>query len=177
MNVTTEVKNRTGTAQEIADAINADPKFWNEIRPATVAAWNAKGTRGTRLKAFAASIDLDNDSEALLQIKNALGTMFETLNVPGQALDSSPTSDQGQLIRAVATLGIPGIDATAVGELLATARPSGWVDVTAADVTKAQLVNASQANLETATAALRASYQTAIGEIDAGTRTEAWTAQ
>ncbi len=172
MNINQEIKKHTGTDQEIADAINADPAFWGEVKADTVWSWLADAGRLYTLEQFAESIDPQSDSSQVIGLKSAVRALLKALNNTLTTLDTAPGSKHRALIDAVA--GALSLD---VSGLLAKGRPSNWTDVTAEQVAKAKLVNASQANLETATATLRDSYQTAIGEIDAGTRTTVWTAE
>lgn len=161
MNISDEVKKHTGTAAEIAAAINADAAFWNEISGDKVWAWLADAGRLVTLQAFEQSLNPSTDSPQVIGLKSAVRALLAALNNTLTTLDPTPGSGQRALIDAVGSA--LSLDVSA---LLAAGRPAGWTDITAEQVTAALAANTAEATRDANLATLDAAYGAALDHLD-----------
>lgn len=161
MNINAEIKKHTGTDQEIADAINADPAYWGEVKTDTVWSWLADAGRLYTLEQFSDSIDPQSDSPQVIGLKSAVRALLKAINNTLTSLDTAPGSKHRTLIDAVsAALSLD------VSDLLAKGRPAGWVDVTAEQVAAAKIENEKADQVTANLTTIDKAYGAALDQID-----------
>lgn len=137
---------------------------YQPLSPPTIAAWLAAGARLLSLRTFAAEHDAQ-DTPQLTGLRSAVDTLLLSLSVPGVSLDLSPGSDQRQLVEAVSTLGLPGVGAEDVGQLIARARTRE--PITEQDVADARAKLARREEVNARRAALQAWLDQQMATLDA----------
>ena len=128
------------TDAEAASAFNADPANWTNLAPETVYSWLAGNARRYTLRQFAESIDPQADSPQAMGLKSAVGTLMDALQSDRTRLETAPGSEHRQLVDAVATLGLPGVGALDIADLLNKGRLGD--EATAQTVAAARAKNA-----------------------------------
>ncbi|MEM6498955.1 MAG: hypothetical protein AAF709_19810 [Pseudomonadota bacterium] len=163
MNLNEEVRKQitadpTATNAGIAAAINADPAFWPEFAVRAFVRWLPG--RQSILEAFAATANPSSDTDEALTLKDGIKAIMLAASSPSEVIDSAPGSRDRTLIESLVV--IPGIVQSDVDELLASARPAGWVDATEASVGTARAENAHSDALTAYSTAQDAIYQAAV---------------